>query len=205
MNGMISLQISDEGLRRANQALHQIQSQFPQAVARAVNRTMDGLRTDAVRETSTRYFVKAKDVRASLSFRKATAGNLMGAMVSKGKRHSLADYKVTPSSPPKGRRPNVRGGVKKEGGTKLLSRAFLVKRADGRYFPYYRIGYRSDNRQRAEIRSYISPSMPQIVKNEETVRAMELGAEERFTKRLAHEVTRILGANEAMRILGALP
>lgn len=194
MCGMINLQISNSALQRANQALRQIQSQFPQAVARAVNRTMDGLRTDAVRETTAKYFVKAKDVRASLSFRKATAGNLMGAMVSKGKRHSLADYKLTPNAPTPGKRPSVRGAVKKAGGLKPLSRAFLVKRADGRYFPYYRIGYDSGNRQHAEIRSYISPSMPQIVKNEETVRAMELGAEERFAKRLDHEVMRILGA-----------
>ena len=119
MNNMISLQISDEGLRRANQALHQIQSQFPQAVARAVNRTMDGLKTDAVRETTAKYFVKAKDVRASLSFRKATADNLMGAMVSKGKHHSLADYKLTLSP---GKRPSVKGAVKKAGGLKPLSR-----------------------------------------------------------------------------------
>ena len=193
MNGMIKLQISNEGLQRANGALRQIQGQFPQTVARAVNRTTDGMRTDAVRGTTARYFVKAKDVRASLSFRKATTGNLMGAMVSKGKRHSLADYKLTPSMPTPGKRPSVKGAVKKDGGLKPLSRAFLVKRSGGRYFPYYRIGYDSGNRQRAEIRSYISPSMPQIIKNEETVREMELGAEERFTKRLTHEIMHLLG------------
>ena len=190
----IDIQISDEAIRRANVALDRLKSLFPRVLPRVINRTMDGLRTDAVRETTEKYFVKAKDVRASLSFRKATAGNLMGAMVSKGKRHSLADYKLTPSTPSPGKRPSVKGAVKKAGGLKPLSRAFLVKRAGGRYFPYYRIGYRSDNRQRAEIRSYISPSMPQIVKNEETVRAMELGAEERFTKRLNHEIMRAIGA-----------
>ena len=194
MNGMISLQISDEALTRANRALRQIFTQSPLAVARAVNRTMDGLRTDAVSETHKKYFVSAKDVRASLSFRKATAGNLMGAMVSKGKRHSLADYKLTPNTPTPGKRPSVKGAVKKAGGLKPLSRAFLVKRAGGRYFPYYRIGYDSGNRQRAEIRSYISPSMPQIVKNEETVRVMEQGAAERFEKRLTHEFMRLVGA-----------
>ena len=190
----IDIQISDEAIRRANVALDRLKSLFPRVLPRVINRTMDGLRTDAVRETTEKYFVKAKDVRASLSFRKATAGNLMGAMVSKGKRHSLADYKLTPSTPSPGKRPSVKVAVKKAGGLKPLSRAFLVKRAGGRYFPYYRIGYRSDNRQRAEIRSYISPSMPQIVKNEETVRAMELGAEERFTKRLNHEIMRAIGA-----------
>lgn len=193
MNGMISFQIANSGLTQAIHELGKIQKVLPNAIARAVNRTMDGMRTDAVRGTTARYFVKGKDVRASILFRKATGGNLMGAMVSKGKRHSLADYKLTPSAPSPGKRPNIKGAVKKAGGLKPLHHAFLVKRAGGRYFPYYRIGYDSGNRQRAEIRSYISPSMPQIIKNEETVREMELGARERFEKRLNHEIMHLLG------------
>ena len=78
---MINLSISNEALVRAVSDLRSAQSKFPQAVARAVNRTMDGMRTDAVKETSKRYFVKAGEVRKSISFRKASAGNLMGAMV----------------------------------------------------------------------------------------------------------------------------
>ncbi len=190
---MIKIEVSNESLLRANSMLSHVRTRFPRTVARAVNRTMDGMRTDAVRGTTAKYFVKAGAVRASLSFRKATPGNLMGAMVSQGKRHSLADYKLTPTTPTKGKRPNVKGAVKKAGGLKPLSRAFLVKRGGGRYFPYYRIGYDSGNRQRGEIRSYISPSMPQIIKNEETVKAIQEGAQDRFSKRLDYEVMRILG------------
>ena len=192
MNGMIDIKISDNALERANRALRQILSQSPQAVSRAVNRTMDGLRTDAVRETSKKYFVKAKDVRSSITFRKATAGNLMGVMMSKGKRHSLADYQLTPSSPKPGSKTQLKGAVKREGGLKSLGPAFLVKRAGGRYFPFYRVGSGSGNRYKG-IQSLISPSMPQIIKNEETVEAMERGAEERFAKRLDHEIKQLLG------------
>ena len=78
---MINLSISNEALVRTVSDLRSAQSKFPQAVARAVNRTMDGMRTDAVKETSKRYFVKAGEVRKSISFRKASAGNLLGAMV----------------------------------------------------------------------------------------------------------------------------
>lgn len=190
---MINIEVSNESLSRAYKQLSQVQSKCPQAVARAVNRTMDGMRTDAVRGTTAKYFVKSSAVRASLSFRKAAPGNLMGAMISRDKRHSLADYKLTPTTPTKGKRPNIKGAVKKAGGLKPLSRAFMVKRGGGRYFPYYRIGYDSGNRQRGEIRSYISPSMPQIIKNEETVKTIQEGAQDRFSKRLDHEVVRILG------------
>ena len=96
---MINLSISNEVLERTISGLRSMQSQFPQAIARAVNRTMDGMRTDAVKETHKKYFVSAKEIRQSISFRKASAGNLMGAMVSQGKRHSLADYQLMPKTP----------------------------------------------------------------------------------------------------------
>lgn len=184
---MISLSISNEALERAISGVKSAQSTFPQAVARAVNRTMDGLRTDAVKETHKKYFVSAKEIRQSISFRKASAGNLMGAMVSKGKRHSLADYQLSPKTPKPGRRPVLKGAVKREGGLKSLGPAFLVKRAGGRYFPFYRTG-----RGKYDMHSLISPSMPQIIKNEETVKAMEQGAEHRFSLRMEHEINRIL-------------
>ena len=189
MNGMVGIQISNGQLERANSALKRIISESPRAVARAVNRTMDGLRTDAVKETSERYFVKPKDVRSSLSFRKATAGNLMGAMVSRGKRHSLADYQLFPRTPKRGQKTQLQGAVKREGGLKPLKDInFLVKRSGGRYFPFYRIG-----KGKWKINSLISPSMPQIVNNEDTVKAMEKGAQERFYKRLNHEAMQLLG------------
>ena len=194
---MINLQITDNALAHANSALRKILTDSPKAVARAVNRTMEGLRTDAVKETRKKYFVSAKDVRASISFRKANAGNLMGAMVSKGKRHSLADYKLTPNTPKPGGKTVLKGAVKTDGGLKELRKAFLVKRAGGRYVPFYRLhsGAGSSNQYRHKgIRAFISPSMPQIIKNKETVEVMEKGAEQRFSKRLNHEILQLFGA-----------
>ncbi len=190
---MFTLNISNDMLEHAASGLRSVQSQFPQAVARAVNRTTDGLRTDAVRETHKKYFVSAKDIRSSITFRKASAGNLMGAMVSKGKRHSLADYQLTPKTPRAGKRVQLKGAVKREGGLKSLGPAFLIKRSGGRYSPYYRVGFGGGNKYKG-INSLISPSMPQIIKNEETRSAMEKGAQERFTARLNHEWNRILDA-----------
>ena len=193
MNGMIDIQITNNTLERANSALRRILSEFPLAVARATNRTMYGMGTDAARETAKRYFVKSGDVKKSIEYRKATGSNLLGTMISRGKRHSLSEYRLTPLTPKKGAITQLKGAVKREGGLKSL-RGFLVKRAGGKYFPFYRIGYASEHRQRGEIRSYISPSIPQIVKNEETRQAIEQGVEERFAKRLDHEILYLLGA-----------
>ena len=190
-NGMIQLSISNAALERAMSGLRSVQQRFPLAVARAANRTMYGMGTDAARETSKRYFVKFGDVKKSIEYRKATAGNLMGAMVSKGKRHSLANYQLTPKSPSAGKKSALKGAVKRDGGLKSLGPAFLVKKAGGRYFPFYRVGA-SGGQKFKGIQSLISPSMPQIIKNEETVSVMEQKAEERFRTRIEHEIDYIL-------------
>lgn len=182
---MINLSVSNEALLRAVSDLRSAQSKFPQAVARAVNRTMDGMRTDAVKETSKKYFVKAGEVRKSISFREASAGNLMGAMVSRGKRQSLSHYQITPKKPKNNAR--ILGAVKREGGLKPLGDAFLVRVAGGKYTPVWRLGTEKWN-----VKYAISPSMPQIIKNEETVKAMQEGAERRFSLRMEHEINRIL-------------
>lgn len=190
-NGMIQLTISNRVLERAVSGLRSVQSQFPLAVARAANRTMYGMGTDAAHETAKRYFVKFGDVKKSIEYRKATASNLLGTMISRGKRHSLADYQLTPKSPQAGKKAMLKGAVKREGGLKPLGPAFLIKRAGGKYFPFYRVASGSGNKYKG-IQSLISPSMPQIIKNEETVRAMEHGAEERFRTRIQHEVEYML-------------
>ena len=183
----MNIMISSPALERANNALSHIKGAFPRAVASAANRTLEGLRTDAVSETKNHYFAKSGDIRKTLTLKRASAANLSGAMVSKGSRRSLAEYKLTPSAPRKGRRTALKGAVKRDG-LKSLGDAFLV-RLGGKYRPYSRTGT-----GRWSIEPLISPAIPQIIKNEETVKAMEKGAEQRFSKRLDHEVMRMLGA-----------
>lgn len=181
----MKVSISAEALERANAALKHINGAFPKAVASATNRTLEGMRTDAVNETKGRYFAKPGEIRKTLTLKRASTGNLGGAMVSRGGRKSLAEYRLTPSKPSKGK--TIMGAVK-QGGMKSLGDAFLINRG-GKYRPYRRTGP-----GRRDIEPLISPAIPQIIKNEETVKVMEQGAAERFEKRLDHEVLRLLGA-----------
>ena len=195
----VNIQISSEGLEKAGQILSKISGDTSKVTARVINRVMDGMKTDATRETAQKYYVSASQVRQSLTFKKANAGSLMGEMISKGKRHNLADYKLSPTSPKSGKNTVIKGAVEKAVGLKTLAKgerkiAFLVKRAGGKYFLFYRIGYNPAARQWGSIRAYISPSMPQIIKNEETVKVVQEKAEERFSKRLNHEILRLFGA-----------
>ena len=180
----MNISISAEGLERANSALKHINGAFPRAISSTVNRVLEGMRTDVIAGTKSRYFVKPSDIRKTITLKKTSSGNLSGTMISKGSRKSLADYRLIPKAPKKGMR-GLQGAVKQDG-MKNISEGFLVKRG-GKYKPYLRTGL-----GKWSIQSIISPAIPQIIKNDETVKIMEENASERFEKRLDHEVMRIL-------------
>ena len=184
---MIDINITgfDESLKRAARALTHVRGGFEKAVSLSLNRTLEGLRTDAARETKERYYLNSSEIKNSMSLKKSSPGDLNAVLKSRGKRKSLADYQLTPKAPKPGARPQLRGAVKKAGGLKSLGNAFLIRRS-GKYRPYYR-----DN---GKLHAFISPAVPQAVANDETVEKLNQSAGERFEKRINHEVLRLLGA-----------
>ena len=191
MPASINIDFDTGALVRAGILLKTAPEKIKIAVSHATNRSLESFKTINARETASKYFVKQKDVRDSMTVKKSYGGNMYGTVVSKGKRHLLADYKISPTSPKSGGKTQIKGAVKREGGLKhLQDDSFLVKRAGGKYFPFFRIGYRREARKYGDIRAYTSPSFPQIVKNKETVAEAEQKARETFTQRLTHELKR---------------
>ena len=180
----MNINLSSEGLQQASALLSAVKNGFPKAISLAVNRTLEGMKTDAVKETQEKYFAKPSDIRKTLTLKKTNQGNLVGMMISKGTRKTLADYQLTPKTPRKGSQ--ILQGAVKRGGLKTLRDAFLVRRG-GKYKPYVRNGSGKWN-----IQPLISPAIPQIMKNDKTVASLEVKATERFEKRLNHEVARML-------------
>ncbi|MBR2208909.1 MAG: phage tail protein [Synergistaceae bacterium] len=180
----MNIGISTEGIERANAVLKHIKGAFPRVLASTTNRVLEGMRTDIVAETKERYFVKPSEIRKTISLKKAGANNLQGIMLSRGARKSLADYNLTPKSSKKGMK-SLKGAVKRDG-IKNIQGGFLVKRG-GKYKPYIRSGSGKWN-----INLLVSPAIPQILKNEDTVKNIEQKAIERFEKRLDHEILRAL-------------
>lgn len=165
-------------LDRARSVLAGIDNGFAKAVAYALNRSSEAFATDAVRGTTGRYHVQASEVRKALSFKAANKTTLTATIIGRGRRKSIAGYKLVPSAPTPGRQ--LMGAVKRNG-LKPLPRAFFVR---GR--PFFR--------KSGELVPIISPSVPQIVKNDDIVKHAEQEVAERFAKRLDHEIFRLLGA-----------
>ena len=167
-------------------------------ISRATNRAGERFQTVMVKETAETYYTRPKDIRASLDGIKRSKGNdYTFLMISKGKRHSLRDYKITPERPQKGGNTLIYGAVKREGGLKPLQRkddksptGFLVRLANGKYYPFYRIG-----EGKHKIKGYMSPSIPQLMKNSRNVELAVREAQKTFEKRLDHELLQQWGLN----------
>ncbi|MBQ7665356.1 MAG: phage tail protein [Synergistaceae bacterium] len=186
----INVSIEQNSLERAYKLLKHINGAFEHAVAMATNRTLEGVRTDAVRETAGRYFAKSGDIRKTITVNKASAGKLTGTVVSRGGRRKLSQYQLTPKTPQAGRKKGFKGAVKRDSGLKPLPHGtFMMNTPNAGYVLFIRT---NPGRGWQNIKHVVSPSIPQIVKNEETVKIVEMQARERFEKRLNHEVMRIL-------------
>jgi hypothetical protein len=151
------------------------------ALKDALYRTGDGLKTDAVNETKQRYYLSASEIRKHLAFKKGGgSGYHTVTLTAIGHSKRISDYKVT------GRGQNIKVAVKREGGMKTLKTAFL-RDYHGRMFVLWHPPGVS-----GPARRLFSPSVPQVIKNKETVAAMEKGAGERFKKRLDHNIERMI-------------
>ena len=182
---MSVIDIDYNQLERAEIALSGIQNGFPRAVLHALNRASNAFVTEAVKETRAKYRVKASDVRSALYPVRANMSTLMATIDAKGKRHSLGDYFISPRVP-SGimREAGIMGAVTKEQ-PKRIRNAFLIKRSRG-YIPFMR------DKETGAIWPIISPSLPQIIKNKETIQKAGKGATMRFAKQLDHEIIRLI-------------
>ncbi|MDR3230261.1 MAG: phage tail protein [Synergistaceae bacterium] len=175
------INVSSDKLEHAQKALAGIPGGVEKATKNALHRVGDGLRSDAVNETKQKYHLLPGEIRKHLLLKKATGANQSVSLTATGSRKKLSEYKVT------GRGEDIEVAVKKDG-MKKLKTGFLMDKG-GRKVVYWRPA--GENTPAMPV---ISPSVPQVIKNKETVATMQKQAHERFEKRLDHEILRLMGA-----------
>lgn len=180
---MIQLTIERDATARAEALLKLIPGGIEKAAASAANRAIDAMKTASGKETASRYRAKAADVKKTLTLKRARAGSPVAEMVSRGRRRPLTLYRVSAGK----RRGRVKAAVKKQSGLKPIPKAFMV---GGR--PMVRMRPDRVRPDWGAMRALVGPAIPQILKNEETVKALEKIGAEKFLERLDHEVWRIL-------------
>lgn len=177
---MLSIKVNEQDLARAKNLLAHIPKAYNAAVKLALSRTLETMRTEAVKKTTEQYEVKASTVRKTIQLEKSR-----GIMRSRGPRLKITDYKFKPI---RARAKNYTGAVRKSGLKKFPGAFFIKLGAAGKSYPYIRVG-----KKRWDIKAIFSPAVPQILQNPETLSSIEERAGEVFSQRLNHEVMRALG------------
>lgn len=168
-----------------------------QAMARAMNRAIEGAKTTAAKDIRATYRVKSADIKATMNLQRATPAKLDAQVKSVGQRISLYIFGPSPDQPGTGgrfpgmgmTRPPLRVAVKRKGGKgarKIIPGAFIA-RFGGRLRVAMRKGAK-----RFPIEVKYGPAVPQMLGVESVIRHVEMVAQKRLDERLAHEINRAL-------------
>ena len=159
------------------------------AIKHAINRTIESAKTELIRETVRLYYVSATDIRKTITLKISnSSGIIQGLINSRGERIKLSAFKVSPKTI--SRRMNgksYQAAVKREGGMKRLS-------PNSFYIPSHkmlRMRYSPGGRGFQHTRALFGPAIPQILKNEQTLDAVRVKADNVFNERLEHELKRL--------------
>lgn len=178
----------EAGLLKAHTMLSHIENGAPRAISNALNRTIDGVKTDVVREVVAQYDIKPGAVRKIITVKKSYPTYLTASIGSAGSPIPLIQFSVNPSKPTKvkGLWAPVSVSVKRSGGKTILG-AFVARASSGKVAVMARVG-----KERLPIKELFGPAIPQMMGEPMVKERIMINAEERFTKRIDHEVAWLL-------------
>ena len=194
----IRINIDTKDIKKKIKHLEGIKNGGAKAVMRALNRTVNGMKTDAAKEVSSRYTAKQKDVKDKLQTGKASMSNLSVALRSKGRPMASAKFRHTANKNP-GKKKGKPVSLVAMKGQRLMklhgdgkkSTAFMASMKSGHRGIFQRIVNLGD-KDREKIREVYSPGVVQMMDNKETREAIQNNAVNRFNKELDHQIKHLL-------------
>ena len=182
----MTIEIREEQFERAKLVLSNVPKGIERAMASAINRAAQSGRTEAVKKVRERYIVKASTVREPLKIERASSSSPIATLRAVGSVIPLSKFKIRPSKPTPGKSTPVTATViKGKGG--IIPKAFVARMPAGHVGVYRRKG-----RPRLPIMELYGPSAPQMIGNEEVMRALEEKAQQTLDERMEHEISRLL-------------
>lgn len=196
----MSISITAEGvdaaMARMRSALRGVGEQKARAaLARAINRTLNAVRTEAVRSARTTYTARQKKLFERVSLRRAGRSNLEAILEFRGRLGmSLIHFEATPNRPQRpAARPadGVSARILRSGSRKVArspksgrSKSFIIRKPQGGYGVFVRHGQ--------ELEMLFGPSSVQALQREDNQERMIERADEVFPRRLRHELDVLL-------------
>lgn len=195
------IEINDADIRYIRERLGQLGDKTPNVLSRAINRTVNSIKTEMKRETAKKYNILKRDVVATLDERKATSKKLFGYVKSTGAVIPLSKFKVSPQrlvtyDDGEPNPTHYSAAVFKGGTLKALNhspKAFIAVMPNGHCGVYERTGTKSrKNPDKELIAQRFGPSVPHMLKNEYIISEIKSKAQSTLQKRIDAEINYIL-------------
>ena len=181
---MFEIKIDESQLRFIESNFDNLKGKMPNALANAINRSMEMVKTEALRQATSKYTIKKGELSDSIKFTRSSGGNLTARIVSTGSVIGLDHFKLTPKTRGKYKK-TVNSIVKKgEGGS--IPNAFIAY-SDGRLGAFKR-----KSTKRLPIERLMGPSAPQMLGPTNSLPDLEEFINKKTEERFFHELSRIL-------------
>jgi len=121
-NGLVEVKFDEAKLRRLQMFLRDVPNKMPEAVSRAINRTVKSTRAEIVRKMAGEVNVKQKSIRGKIDLIKATRAHWAAEIGISSRKISLTSFKGTTQT-----KKGVRYRISAGGVRKLIPSAFIRK------------------------------------------------------------------------------
>ena len=183
----MAVTLTGDQIARAAEALQHIAGGAEKAMARAINRAIEGARVAAVKDIRVRYNVKARDVRQTMTLRRAKPSDLSASVTSIGRKLPLFAFAPRPSKPGTGGKGRSHLTVSVRKGRRTKHRRAWVGTFGSRLQVAMRVG-----KKRRPIRVLKGPAIPQMLGVPDVIAEVERVATERLDQRIDHEIRVLL-------------
>lgn len=207
MRDFIHAQIDDTAINKILRDLKGMEEKAPIVLSRSINRAAQYAKTNLSKEVNKQYKINIREAGKDITIQsRATKAKLSAKIVSTSYSRPLIKFDVSPKCPiryvgRKGKKhSNITqyfASVKRESSRKGLKSAFIANMKSGHVGVFERIskgGLKSSNK-RSKIRELKSVNVPIMVSNDKVLDQMYKKIEEVLTKRVHHEIDRVLKGN----------
>lgn len=162
-------------------------AQMNRAIAIALNRTAEGVQTEANRMIRATHRILQREVARAFTIRRAYAGKLQAMVSASGRPLNVIGFEARPSQPG-GKPPKVGVSVNIKGVRKKIPGSFVVKIPNTSYLGVFM----RKGRSRFPIRAVTTVSVPGLFRRDIASNAIANVATDRFRSELASAVRAIL-------------
>lgn len=200
----IEIQFDMEEIENKLKDMLYVPSQAKLALKRALNKTIIGMRTDALNEIAKEYIIKKKDVRPKISITKANKSTMSAVLASTGKPIRLIRFKVKKNryagNAKKGvaafakvKRTSAGGYISNTLSSGKKAKAFITTFKSGEDLHkgvFVRVG------SGRKIKQLYGPGVVQMLKDHHISNTIQQKAVDRFNNNLDHEIQYILSKGD---------